>query len=115
MGITTHGLRKWTVTGTLSGPGASYVRHTLAAFRADVEAAVIETKGELSVYHAALIQTACRHEGRAQLIQRLLRGLDADVSVPERIAYMKEIGAASDRQTDGRGGGEGVGHGEAIV
>jgi len=48
----------------------------------------------LSVFHAALIQSACRHEGRAQLLTRYLR--EAGLSLADRLAVLSGIGNATD-------------------
>ncbi|MGE3408720.1 MAG: hypothetical protein AB7I37_18010 [Pirellulales bacterium] len=94
----TEAIRKWEArTGKIASvPGANYVRTTLAEFRHDLEAAVLDAKGKLSVTDLALIQSAARHEGRVLLIQRWLCAAGADAPVAERIGWLKEIGAATD-------------------
>lgn len=75
--------------------GCEYIGRLVGQFRKALEAAVTEKHGEVALYHAALIQSACRHEGRAQLLTRWLRLCD-ELSYADRLATLKEVGAASD-------------------
>lgn len=92
---TTHGSRGWLALGSLP-KGASYVRRLLGEMRRRLETAVLDNSGELGAYELAVVQTACRHEGRALLAGRWLRleGDSLDVSV--RLALLNTIGSASD-------------------
>jgi hypothetical protein len=91
----THGLRMWNATGKMP-KGCSYLQGFLNQFRKELEKAVEAEHGKIGIYHAALIQTATRHEGRALLCQRLLRK-KADTMTPEQtLVYAREIGNASD-------------------
>jgi len=74
--------------------GARYIRRQLGQFRRHLETTILERDGELSVFHAALIQSACRHEGRAQLLTRYLR--EAGLSLADRLAVLSGIGNATD-------------------
>ena len=90
--------------------GASYVGRLVGQLRHALEVIVLERDGQVSVYQAALIQSASRHEGRAQLLQRWLRELGQrpkedggsskatkqESSVQERVAILREIGNATD-------------------
>ncbi len=75
------------------------MRRLIGQFRHSLEDVVLQRVGEVSLYSGALIQSACRHEGRAQLLQRWLRELDKgdkSPSIHDKLAILKEIGAASD-------------------
>jgi hypothetical protein len=52
---------------------ARYVEHAAQKLRQSLEAAVMTRHGAVSVYHAALVSSAVRHESRAMLLQRWLR------------------------------------------
>ncbi len=90
----THGVYGFLATGSLPRK-ATYIRRQLGELRNAIEAAVLEKFGELTLYRAALVQTAIRHEGRACLLQRWLR-LNGKLTHAEKLATLKEIGAASD-------------------
>ena len=89
-----HGLRAWCSVKRLP-PGAGAIRRQLYAERDEIHAAVVSSHGEISLTHAALVQSAIRHSGRASLLERWLR-VEPGLSVSERIAILKEIGAATD-------------------
>ncbi len=85
-----HGL----TAGALPG-GCGYVAKLTLAFRQSLEAAVLKAAGQIGVYEAALIQSACRWERHALLATRWLR-LEADkMDRSERLAYSKAIADAS--------------------
>lgn len=90
----TWGGRGWAAIGSYP-KGFSVVRRYVGRMRAELEAAVCERHGQIGVYEAALVQSACRHEGRALLLQRLLR-VEPGLSVTERLGIVREIGSASD-------------------
>jgi hypothetical protein len=90
----THGLRSWAALGRFPA-GASYVRRQCGRLRAVLEADVLDLDGQITVYQAALIQSACRHEGRALLLTRYLRDAK-NPTLADQLAVMKEIGAATD-------------------
>lgn len=91
----THGVRAFLATGSLPR-GASYIRRNLNQFQDALEAAVIDRKGEVSLYSSCLIQSAIRHEGRASLMQRWLRVNEGELTINMQIHVLKEIGAATD-------------------
>jgi hypothetical protein len=91
---TRSGKRAWQAVKRLP-KGAGLVRRALYAERDEIERAVVSQHGEISLYHAALIQSALRHSGRAGLLERWLR-LEEGLSLTERLAVLKEIGSASD-------------------
>lgn len=79
--------------------GAAYVGRLVGQLRHSLEQLILEQEGEVSLYHGAVIQSACRHEGRAQLLQRWLRELEENgngPSIQDRLAILREIGSASD-------------------
>jgi len=115
-----HYVYSFLTTGKLP-PKCDYLRRQLGDFRRELDRLVLEQHGEVSMFHAARIQTCVRHEGRAQLLQKWLRDnpeietITAAVTttdgkksttgetrrtkgltVFERIAVLKEIGVASE-------------------
>lgn len=90
----THGVRSYLAIGRLP-KGASYIRRLVGGMQRQLEASVRDKYGELTVLHAAYIQSAVRHEVRAQLLTRWQREGEG-LSLAERITLAKEIGAASD-------------------
>lgn len=90
----THGQAGWLATGSLP-KGASYVRRLIGRMRSVLERAVLDSFGEVGPTEAALIQSACRHEGRALLAQRWLRE-GTDLPVKDRLAMLQVIGNATD-------------------
>jgi len=90
-----HGLRSILTTGNLP-LRCSYVRRIVNAFRNELEHAVFARNGELSLWHAATVQSACRHEQRAQLCMRWIRLKAESMSDADRLAYLREYGAATD-------------------
>ena len=92
---TRHGVYGFLALGRLP-KGASYVRRLMGEFRSELERAVVEAHGEVSLSNAALITTVCRHEGRALLLSRYL-ALEGDaLKTLERASLLEAIGRASD-------------------
>ena len=61
----------------------------------------MDARGRITVVEAALTQSLCRHETRAQLIYRWLReadGSNAGLSILDRVQLLRKISAATDRQ-----------------
>ena len=76
--------------------GAAYVKRCTDQLRAGLESAVAERNGgEVSLYHAALIQSAIRWERHALLAQRWLRQEAATLNADQRLAYSREVARAS--------------------
>ena len=92
---TRNGKYGWLAIGSLP-VGASYVRRCVGKLRRELEIAVQSQDGELGAYKAGLCQSAARHEGRALLAVRWLRERGDRMNDMERLAYLKEIGAATD-------------------
>ncbi len=97
-----HGVSSYLCLGRLPKGGA-YIRRQLSLLKQQLEKDVQDLYGELTTYHSALIQSACRHEGRAQLLTRWMRQVENDarekdetVAISDRLAIVKEIGSASD-------------------
>lgn len=85
-----HGLR----AGRLP-KGAAYIRRETDRLRSVIECAVVERHGEISVYHAAIVQTCIRWERHAMLAQRWMRLEAGDMDASTRLAYSREIARAS--------------------
>ena len=90
-----HGTYGFLAIGSLP-KGASYIRRMTGEFQRSLERCVCEQYGEVSVIHAMLCQSAARHEGIAQLSQRWLRDRVEAMSDADRLAYLRQIGTASD-------------------
>jgi hypothetical protein len=75
--------------------GCSYIRRIIGMFRMQLETSVQDSHDSIGVYHAALIQSACRHETRALLLNRWLRE-QPDASLADKLALMRDITNASD-------------------
>lgn len=91
---TRSGKRAWSAVKRLP-KGSGAIRQQLYTERDEIEVVTGRQHGEISLFHAALIQSAIRHSGRAQLLERWLR-VEPDLTLNERLAVLKEIGAASD-------------------
>ena len=91
----THGIHSWLIIGKLP-KGASYVRRVINRMKTELQAAVVEVKGELTVPDAALCQSAARHEGVVLLATRWLRERGNDMSDSDRLAYMRQISTGTD-------------------
>src|SRR5262245_1088337 len=91
---TLSGVRGWLAIGSYP-KGAAYVRRIIGGLRVELATAVCATYGEMTKYQAALVQSACRHEGRALLLTRWLR-VETGLTLLERMAVLKEIGNATD-------------------
>src|SRR5665213_1720296 len=89
-----HGKYGFLQSGMLPA-GARYIGRRIIKFSDFLTTTMHERTGEVSVYAAALIQTACRHESRASLLTKWLRD-EKDLPLNERLAVLKEIGNASD-------------------
>jgi hypothetical protein len=84
----THGVRSFLALGR-APRGAEYIFRLLGKFRRQLEATVAEVHGEVSLVHATAIHSALRHEGRALLLTRWLRELDATGEAPARRSATK--------------------------
>jgi len=117
----THGVRGFLTVGSMPA-GCVPIQRALRRLRVALEDAVAAKHGEVDLYHGALIHSATRHEGRAQLLQRWLRiqgdertivtktatqetngattkaatSKQTGLSLLERMAVLREIGQATD-------------------
>src|SRR5262245_13126618 len=74
-----HCVYAYLATGRLP-KGAADIGRLMNSFRFELESAVRGKHGDVTLHAAALVQTACRHEARAQLLQRYLR-VEPDLSL----------------------------------
>ena len=88
------GVHSYMSTGRLP-PGCSYVTRLINRMRGQLEAAVGERHGEVDVYRAAVVQSACRHESRCILLQRYLREASDELSVTDRATLLREMSNAT--------------------
>lgn len=91
---TLHGIRGWLSIGSYP-KGAAYVRRITGVMRSQIENAILDTHGEITPFAAALIQSACRHEGKALLVQRYMRQCP-DATIAEKLSMLAAIGNATD-------------------
>ena len=90
-----HGTYSYLALGRLP-KGCAYIRRLIGKYRRKLEDALLERDGEIQIHAASLVQSACRHEGRAQLLTRWLRVDDGDMSITDRVSLLREIGSATD-------------------
>ncbi len=76
--------------------GAAWIRRTANAFRRQIEAAVLETNGELTPLRFRALPMATRHEGRVLLAGRWLRLHGEGIPLSDRLSLLKTIGDATD-------------------
>lgn len=74
---------------------AKYIEVRLNIFRRNLEAAVIESKGEVSIPDACHIQSAMRWERHAALAQRWLNKAYDELKPADRLSFSREIARAS--------------------
>lgn len=91
----THGCDGYLASGRMP-PGCQYIARRLNTLRSLVTKAVEAKTGQISLYHAASIQSLIRHEARCQLLNRYLRREGAGMSLSDRMAVLREISAATD-------------------
>jgi hypothetical protein len=85
-----HGLR-----GQGVPRGCTGVTKSINHFRRQLEQAVVNAHGEITLVHACLINTAYRYERHAQLAQRWLLVAYDDLSHADRLNYSREAARAS--------------------
>jgi hypothetical protein len=79
--------------------GASYVQRLILQMRRGLEEALAERDGDKTpVWAAAMIQSACRHEGRALLLQRKLVQEAATLTTDQFIALLRDFSQATDQR-----------------
>lgn len=89
-----HGCHGYLTLGRLP-KGASYIRRLAGQFRKAIEAAVVDRHGELTLYHAALVQSATRHEIRSLLLTRWMRSDECN-TLGERMTIIREVTSATE-------------------
>jgi hypothetical protein len=87
---TRHGLR----AGQLPRE-AKYIEHRMNDFRRQLEAAVIDSKGQVTLQDAAFVQTAMRWERHAALAQRWLTKAHDTLTPEQCLHFSREIARAS--------------------
>lgn len=90
-----HGCWGFLALGRLPKGGA-YIRRLLGELRRELEARVSQAHGEISLGHAALVTTVCRHEGRALLLSRYLAMEGDSIKLMDRVSVLESIGRATD-------------------
>ena len=87
-----HGLRASRLPGD-----AKHIEQSTDRLRRELEDAVLARRSEMSLRDAALVQSACRHERRALLLERWLR-VGGIVLMAERLSVLKDISGATDQR-----------------
>ena len=90
-----HGVYSYLALGRMP-KGCGYIYTLSRKLRTQLELELVNKHGEVSIYRAALVQTACRHEARAQLSSRWLKHNADEMNHHDRLSYLREIGNASD-------------------
>jgi hypothetical protein len=85
-----HGMR-----GSALPPGCSYIEKAINHFRRQLEKAVIDLRGEITLVDSAVINSAYRFERLAQLAQRWLVANYDEMNYSERLAVARESAEAS--------------------
>lgn len=88
-----HGL----TTGNLPA-GCKYIEIRVASFRNNLEQAVLESKGEISITDASCINTALKWERHGLLANRWLRISAEKMNPSDVIRFSKEVAEASDKR-----------------
>lgn len=88
-----HGLR----CGRLPA-GCGHIGNAISMFRRTLETESLSVHGELSILHRALINSACRHEQRAQLLQRWLRKEAGTLKTMDKATLLAQQSAATDQR-----------------
>ncbi len=73
-----------------------WIHREVRGFRRAVEDAVVSVHGEVSILHAASINTACRAEVHAQLAARWLRDQIDELDAAQRLNYSAAVVKASE-------------------
>jgi len=79
-------------------PGCNWVMRHVNRLRRLLEAELVKRHKSLSIFHQATIQSTCRHECRAILLQRLLRERSTELSVADYLHLTQAITNSSDRR-----------------
>lgn len=91
-----HGLRAATLGKVPKG--ASYVGRLLTRLRKDLEAAVVEAKGELNLQDSLTVNTACRWERHALLANRWLAHNSETMTFDQRLNFSRDIARAAENR-----------------
>lgn len=75
---------------------ARYIELAINTFRRQLEDTLTDAYGETTIYQAALINSACRHERRAMLAERWFRLSNGELSLADKLQLHKTISDASD-------------------
>jgi hypothetical protein len=76
--------------------GCGYINNAFRKLRRQLESAVAESHGDITVQDAALVNSAMRHERRVKLCERWLREDYSDLDIDKRMKIQKEISNATD-------------------
>jgi hypothetical protein len=76
--------------------GCHHIDRATSHFRRQLEAAVFEARGEITLVDAAYVNTAYRAERHAQLAQRWLYREAATMTAADRLNYSREVVKASE-------------------
>jgi hypothetical protein len=82
--------------GSALPKGCHHIDRATCHYRRQLESAVLEARGEITLVDAALVNTAYRAERHAQLAQRWLHREAANMSPADRLGYSREVVKASE-------------------
>lgn len=88
-----HGLR-----GGKLPPGCAYIENAVNSLRRQVEAAVIEQKGEINIVDAAAINSILKWERHGLLASHWLRKEATTLTPADRLRFSEAIAKASDQR-----------------
>jgi len=94
---TMNGLRHGMRDGKLP-KGCAYIEYRLNSLRRQVEAAVVETKGEIGIVDAAAINSILKWERHGLLAAHWLRKEAEKLSPSDRLRFSEAIARASDNR-----------------
>jgi hypothetical protein len=86
-----HGMR-----GSAMPKGCHHIDRATCHFRRQLEGAVLEARGEITLVDAAFVNTAYRAERHAQLAQRWLYREATSMTPADRLNYSREVVKASE-------------------
>ena len=89
--------RHFMVSGKLPAK-LRYIEYRINHFRRNLETAVTEAKGEVSIVDAAAINSAAKWERHGLLAQHWLRNEAENLSASDRLRFSEAIAKASDKR-----------------
>ncbi|MGI8981630.1 MAG: hypothetical protein ACR2FY_20575 [Pirellulaceae bacterium] len=92
-----HGVTAFLANSKLPAK-CGYISRRLRGFQAALQEALFHRGDEIDLRNSLLIQSALRHEGRVQLLQRWLRLAPAEMELADRLALLRDISQATEKR-----------------